>query len=286
MAERNFKQLLEAQWGKGKFVCVGLDSDLEQIPEAAKQQGVRETIVGFNRAIFDTTRDLASCYKLNSAFYESRGDEGWKALRETIQYIQDEASEIPVILDSKRADIESSNLGYIESFFNFLKADAITLPAYMGKHAVQPFLDQKNKGMFILCRTSNEGAGEFQDLKVDGTSIGLSASEPLYKVVARHVVEGWNQNDNCGLVVGATYPEELKEVRAIAPNLPILLPGIGTQNGDLVKSVRFGKDSRNSGLIICSSRAVIFAGSDKDFAVAARNKVHELNREIAAALIQ
>jgi len=278
MAERNFKALLEAQFQKGKFVCVGLDSDLEKIPEAAKRPGVRETIVGFNRAIFDTTRDLAGSYKLNSAFYEARGDEGWKALRETIQYIQDEAPEIPVILDSKRADIESSNLGYIESFFTFLKADAITLPAYMGKQAVKPFLDQKNKGMFILCRTSNDGSGEFQDLKIE--------NEPLYKVVARHVVEGWNTNNNCGLVVGATYPEELKEVRAIAPDLPILLPGIGAQNGDLTKSVRFGKDSRNSGLIICASRAVIFASADKDFAVAARNKVHELNREIAAALIQ
>ena len=132
--------------------------------------------------------------------------------------------------------------------------------------------------MFILCRTSNEGAGEFQDLKIDG--------EPLYKAVARHVVDGWNEHGNCGLVVGATYPKELKEVRAIAPNLPILLPGVGAQNGDLSKSVRFGKDSINKGLIICSSRAVIFASIDKDFAVAARNKVHELNREIAAALIQ
>lgn len=286
MAERNFIQLLEGQWEKGKFVCVGLDSDLEKIPEAAKRPGVRETIVGFNRAIFDTTRDLASSYKLNSAFYEARGDEGLKALRETVQYIQDEAPEIPVILDSKRADIESSNLGYIESFFTFLKVDAITLPAYLGQQAVKPFLDQKNKGMFILCRTSNPGAGEFQDLKVDGTSSGLGASEALYKVVARHVVESWNANGNCGLVVGATYPEELKEVRAIAPSLPILIPGIGAQNGDLQKSVKYGKDASNKGLVMCASRAVIFAGNDKDFAVAARNKVHELNREISAALIQ
>jgi orotidine-5'-phosphate decarboxylase len=278
MAERNFRALIEGLWQKDKFVCVGLDTDLEKIPESARQNGVRETIVGFNRAIIDTTRDLVCAYKPNVAFYEARGDEGWKALRETIQYIHEATPEIPVILDAKRGDMGNTNLGYVQSVFEFLKADAVTVHPYLGREGLAPFLDQKDKGIFVLCRTSNEGAKEFQDLKID--------NEPLYKIVARHVVESWNGNNNCGLVVGATYPEELREVREIAKQMPILLPGIGTQNGDLQKSISNGKDSGNTGLIVSASRAVIFASTDKDFAVAARNKVHELNKEIADALLK
>src|SRR3989338_1666623 len=164
MAERNFRQLLESQWEQGKFLCVGLDSDLEKIPEAARIDGTRESIVNFNRRIVDATRDIVCAYKPNTAFYESHGDEGGNALRETIQYIRDQAPEIPVILDAKRGDIGNTNEGYTASAFDHLHADAITVQPYPGKDALQPFLDRKDKGVIVWCRTSNKGGSEFQDL--------------------------------------------------------------------------------------------------------------------------
>jgi orotidine-5'-phosphate decarboxylase len=272
---RNFNALLDEQWKQGKFLCVGLDSDFEKIPEAARQQGTRETIVNFNRAIIDATHDLVSAFKLNSAFYEAHGDEGWKALRESIQYIHDQAPDLAVILDAKRGDVGNTNLGYVESAFDHLHADAITVQPYAGREALQPFLDRKDKGVIVICRTSNQGAGEFQDLKI--------ASEPLYKIVARRVVD-WNEHGNCGLVVGATYPEEMQEVRSVANDLPILIPGIGVQNGDLEKTVKAGKDSKGKGMIISASRAIIFASHGKDFAKAARAKATELDSAIRGAM--
>lgn len=278
MAERNFRELLEAQWGEGKFLCVGLDSDFEKIPEAARIDGVRETIVAFNRSVVDATKDLVCAYKPNSAFYEAHGDEGWKALRATIQYINDTAPQVPVILDSKRADIGNTNNGYVASAFDHLHADAITVNPYPGREALLPFLERKDKGVIVWCRTSNEGAGEFQDLQVDG--------EPLYRIVARHVAEKWNENGNCALVVGATYPEELRAVREVAGDIPILIPAIGTQGGDVEKTVAAGKDSRGKGMIISASRAVIFASNGADFAEQAREKATALHGAIKAALVQ
>jgi orotidine-5'-phosphate decarboxylase len=286
MAGRNFREMLEAQWSAGRFLCVGLDSDFEKIPESVRQESVENTFIAFNHAIVDATKDLVCAYKPNSAFYEARGDEGVKALRQTIQYIHEVAPEVPVILDSKRADIGNTNEGYADSFFEHLKVDAITVPPYLGKDAFEPFLSRKDKGVIVLCRTSNSGAGEFQDLKVDATSSGLSASEPLYKVVARRVAQEWNDNGNCGLVTGATYPEEMREIRALAPDLPFLIPGVGAQNGDLPKSVAYGKRADGKGLIISASRAVIFASSGKDFAEAARTAAQELHSEITEALVQ
>lgn len=276
MSERNFLQLLEAKWNEGKFLCVGLDPDFEKIPESARKEGTRETIVNFNRAIIDATRDIVCAYKPNSAFYESHGDEGWKALRETIQYIHDEAPDVPIILDAKRADIGNTNDGYVESAFDHLHADAITVQPYPGREALQPFLDRKDKGIIVWCRTSNEGAAEFQDLLVEG--------KPLYQVVAEHVAKDWNANGNCALVVGATYPKELAEVRSIVGDMPILIPGVGAQNGDLQKTVAAGKTKEGRGMIIAVSRAVMFASSGKDFAEAARAKAQELHGEIQKAL--
>lgn len=283
MSERNFRDLLENKWEEGKFLCVGLDPDFDKIPESARKEGTRETIVSFNRAIIDATRDLVCAYKPNSAFYEAHGDEGWNALRETIQYIRDQAPDVAVILDAKRGDIGNTNNGYVESAYDHLHADAVTVQPYLGREAIQPFLDRVNKGVIVLCRTSNEGADEFQDLKVDGTSIGLSARKPLYQVVAEHVARDWNVNGNCALVVGATYPEELAQVRAIVGDMPILIPGIGTQNGDLQKTVAAGKTSDGKGMIISASRAVIFASGGKDFAEAARAKAQELHDAITKA---
>lgn len=276
MGDRNFRDLLEKQWEQGKFLCVGLDSDFEKIPEVIRQAGVGETIVAFNRAIIDATKDLVCAYKPNSAFYESHGDEGWKALRETIQYIRDYAPEVPVVLDAKRADIGNTNNGYVASAFDHLHADAITVHPYFGSDALGAFFDRKEKGIIILCRSSNPGSGEIQNLKIDG--------EELYKVIARMAAGPWNREGNCCVMVGATYPEELGEVRKIVGDMPILIPGVGAQNGDLEKTVQAGKDSRGRGMIISASRAVIFASNGQDFAQAAREKATELDSAIRAAL--
>ncbi len=281
---RNFRELLEAKWSEGKFVCVGLDSEFGKIPESARRPGnerdidVANTIVEFNRAIVEATKDIVCAYKPNIAFYEAHGSEGLAALHRTIVDIHILAPDVPVILDAKRADIGNTNNGYCQMAFEWLGADAITVHPYFGADALQPFLDRADKGVIVLCRTSNPGAGEFQNLSVGG--------EPLYRFVARYVAsEWWNRNGNCAVVVGATYPEELREVRGIVGDLPILIPGVGFQQKDvpLEEQVRqvvsAGKDSRGWGMIINSSRGIIFASKGPDFAEAARReagKLHEL----------
>ncbi len=274
--KRSFKGLLDAQWDQGRFLCVGLDTDFEKIPEAARMAGVRESIVNFNRAIIDATKDIAGSYKPNSAFYERHGQVGWAALQETIAYINMVAPEIPVILDAKRGDLGNSSEGYAMAAFDNLHADAITVQPYQGRDAVQPFLDRTDRGVIVLCRTSNKTAGEFQDLQIDGS--------PLYMHVAKAVAEGWNENGNCSLVVGATYPEEMKKIREVADDLPFLIPGIGAQGGDLEKTVHVGRDSRGRGMIIAVSRGIQYASAGSDFADAARAKAQEYDNAIRAAL--
>ena len=269
---RNFRELLEGKWSEGKFISIGLDSELEKIPEAAQKEDTRSTIVAFNRAIVDATKDLVCAYKPNIAFYESHGDEGIAALRETISYILDVAIEVPVIVDAKRGDIRHTNEQYALAVFDHLRADALTVQPYAGSESLRPFLDRKEKGVIVWARSSNEGAGEFQDLSVDG--------EPLYRVVARHVAQSWNGNGNCGVVVGGTYPKELAEVRKIVGDIPILIPGIGAQEGSIEKILHNGLDSRGRGLIINASRSIIFASPSNDFATAARQKAEELHDAI------
>lgn len=281
MAERDFKQLIQGQWAQKKFLCVGLDSDFERLPTSLRGSGTREALVSFNRAIVDATKDIVCAYKPNSAFYEAHGEEGFAALRETIAYIHAQAPEVPILLDAKRADIGNTNEGYVISAFDHLDADAITVHPYLGAEAVRPFLDRKEKGVFVLCKTSNSGSSEFQDLQVSDRG---QAGEPLYKVVARHVKEGWNTGGNCGLVAGATYPQELAEIRGIIGDMPILIPGVGAQGGDLESSVKAAKDSKGEGFIIAVSRAVIFASSADDFTDAARTKAQELHDAITKAL--
>lgn len=273
MTGRNFREMLEDQWSRGNFVCVGLDSEFEKIPKSAYcdrgfHVDVANTIVAFNQAIIEATRDLVCAYKPNVAFYESFGAEGISALHRTIVDIHAVAPDVPVILDAKRADIGNTNAGYVEAAFGFLRADAITVHPYLGAEALKPFLSRPEKGIVVLCRTSNPGAGEFQDLPVNG--------EPLYRYVARRVAKKWNKNGNCALVVGATYPEELREVREVVEDMPILIPGIGAQGGDVEKTVTAGRDSRGKGMIINSSRGIIFASSGTDFAEAARRETENL----------
>ncbi len=300
MKERNFRQLLEAQWAKGNFVCVGLDSDLSKIPGAAQVAGdndaflgldVYGTIVGFNEEIVEATKDLVCAYKPNIAFYEPHGAEGIAALHHAIEDIHAIAPDVPVILDAKRADIGNTNAGYVSAAFDFLRADAITVHPYLGAEALQPFLERKEKGIIVLCRTSNPGAGEFQDIRIEMGLILVNNEpryRPLYQVVARYVANQWNKNGNCALVVGvnSNTTNELREVREIVGDMPILIPGIGAQGGDVEKTVTAGKDSRGWGMIVNSSRGIIFASEGEDFAEAARRETEKLNDRINAALVK
>ena len=300
--DRNFRSLLEARWAEGKFVCVGLDSEFGKIPESARRSGnecdvsVANTIVAFNRAIVEATKDLVCAYKPNLAFYVAYGEEGIVVLRRTINIIRDIAPNVPVILDAKFADIGNTNASYAEFAFEYLGADAVTVNPYLGGEALQPFLDRKDKGIFVLCRTSNLGADEFQDRDVmltDDDQVLFFGDEnkkeedmereewrsylPLYQYVAYKVAREWNENNNCAVVVGATYPGELREVRRIVGDMPILIPGVGAQGGDVEKTVKEGRNSRGNGMIINSSRGIIFASSGLDFAEAARRETLKLH---------
>lgn len=276
MAERNFNDLLGVQWEKGRFLCVGLDPDLQKIPRSSKKGTVRETLTAFDRSIIDATKSVACAYKPNSAFFEAHGEEGYAALRETIQYALDQAPEAAIILDAKRADIGNTSLAYAVAAFDQLKADALTVQPYAGFAALKPFFERPEKGVLVWCRSSNEGAGEFQDLDVEG--------EPLYLHVARHCASGWNAKGNCGLVVGATYPEEVAKVRSIAPDLPFLIPGTGAQGGDLEKSVAAAKNAQGKGFVLSVSRAILYASSGSDFAEAAGKAAREFHDAIKSAL--
>ncbi len=281
-----------------------MDSDFDKIPESAYRSGnesevdVANTIVAFNQAIVEATKDIVCAYKANSAFYEAYGRQGATALNRTIAHILATAPDIPVILDAKRADIGSTNAGYVEAAFSYLQADAITVHPYLGAEALQPFLDREDKGIIVLCRTSNPGAGEFQDLRV-GVSLEIfhdfevrlgreipEGDIPFYQFVARQVATEWNKNSNCALVVGATYPDELREVRQIVGDMPILIPGVGFQQKDVPleqqvqEVVSAGKDSRGQGMIINSSRGIIFASQGEDFAEAARRETLKLHNLI------
>jgi orotidine-5'-phosphate decarboxylase len=252
------------------LVCVGLDSEISKLPESFRLKGNPQ--FEFNKAIIDATHDLVSSYKPNSAFYEADGEQGVKELKLTCDYLTSTYPEIPIILDAKRADIGNTNNGYVTHAFDYLKVDAITLHPYLGSEALKPFLARNDKGLIILCRTSNPGAGELQDLQVNG--------EPLYQIVAKKVSSEWNKNNNCLLVVGATYPEELAEIRKLTGDMTFLVPGVGAQGGDVEKTIKAGLNSQKAGLIISSSRGIIFASNGDDFADRAREETQKLRDEI------
>jgi orotidine-5'-phosphate decarboxylase len=273
-----FVELLKNHWQDRKFLCVGLDSDYEKLPEAVKQGSVAESLFAFNREIIDATAAYCCAFKPNIAFYEGYGWDGLEALVRTNRYIRANFPAIPIILDAKRADIGNTNQGYVKAVRDIYGADAITVHPYLGKEALKPFLDQPDLGVIVLCHTSNPGAGEFQELQTGGIE--------LYKKVAVQVSEHWNYNQNCGLVVGATYPEEVGIVRSLAPNLPLLLPGIGAQGGNLEKTIAGGLDSDQGGIIINASRSVIYASSGKDFAEAAHREAAALNDQIYSIFVK
>ena len=258
------------------LVCVGLDSDIEKIPSFLKNKKYPQ--FEFNKAIIDATHDLVCSYKPNIAFYEAEGVKGLLELKKTMAYLKKNYPKIPVILDAKRADIGSTNQGYVKFIFDYLKADAVTVNPYLGEEALAPFLAEKDKGIIVLCKTSNPGAAEFQDLYLMNDR-PLDKSE-LYKYVAYQVSKKWNKNKNCFLVVGATYPQELKEVRKIVGEMTLLIPGVGRQGGDLEKVLAVGLNSEKKGLIINSSRAIIFCSFGKDFDQRAREEAKKLKDKI------
>jgi len=252
------------------LLCIGLDSDYHKLPRFLLDN--RYPQFAFNKAIIDATYDLVAAYKPNSAFYEVQGEHGILQLKMTCEYIRAKYRFIPVILDAKRGDIGESNDRYDRFAFEYLGVDAITLHPYLGSEALEPFLKHADKMCYILCRTSNAGAGEFQDLK--------TGNIPLYQVVAKHISDSWNKNKNCGLVVGATYAREIKIVRKLAPSLQLLIPGVGAQGGDLKKAVQYAMDKSGEGFVINASRSIIFASNDEDFAKRAREEALKLRDQI------
>jgi orotidine-5'-phosphate decarboxylase len=262
----NFTEKLSSAVSKNNsLVCVGLDPDPDIFPDA-------ESIIEFNRAIIDATADLVCAYKPNSAFYEALGAQGLNALKETVDYVP---KDIPVIDDAKRGDIGNTAKAYARAILDNFNFDAVTINPYMGFDSVAPFIEHRNKGIFILCRTSNAGSGDFQSLScvADGRNI------PLFQMVADRASQ-WNKYGNIGLVVGATYPDEMKLLREIYPEMLFLVPGIGAQGGDLEMAVRSGANTDGKGIIINSSRQIIYASRGDDFATAARKAAMDLRNRI------
>lgn len=256
-------KLLTASRKNNSLLCVGLDPDPALLPP---DTGVLE----FNKAIIDATADLVCAYKLNFAFYEALDSDGFDCLKRSLDCIP---PEIPAIGDAKRGDIGNTAKAYARAVFDVFGFDAVTANPYLGFDGLEPFLGYKERGVFILCRTSNAGAKDFQSLTIAGTG------KALFEVVADKAEE-WNTNRNIGLVVGATYPEELKLLRERHPSLPFLIPGVGAQGGDLAAVIRDGTDARGRGAIINSSRQIIFASRGKDFAEAARKAAQTLRDQI------
>jgi len=228
---------------------VGLDSEIGKLLEHYHQ--CNQPQLEFNREIIAQTATYTAAYKFNMAFYEARGQQGIKELALSVEYLRDRHPDILSICDAKRSDIRNTSQAYANAIFDELGFDAVTLNPYLGQDALMPFLERDNKACIILCRTSNPGSGEIQDLPVNG--------KPLWQVVAEKVCNEWNVNNNCMLVVGATYPEEIAQVRTIVGDMTILIPGIGAQGGDIEAVVQAGLNSHNKGLIINSSRNIIFA---------------------------
>lgn len=272
---RNFFKLFNALELKNKHLCIGLDPDPDKFPDVVKECGnVPKAILYFNKAIVDKTKDLVCAYKPNFAFYEKHGEYGIEVLGKTIVYINQVAPNVPVILDYKRGDIGNTNAGSV-ALAKRLGADAITIAPYMGKVANQPFLDEKDMGIFVLVRTSNEGSDEFQGLKLENGNY-------LYQQVIKNVLTTWNENENCAVVIGATAPIELADARTTYPKATILIPGTGEQGGSLEKALDAGFNSNGGGIILNQSRSILYASKGIDFADAARAEAEKVNEKILA----
>lgn len=276
--ERNFFTLLGDRFAFNRFLCVGLDTDYRMIPNWFKKgRRLEDTIVNYNAHIVISTHPHVSAYKINPAFYLAHGEHGERAMHKTIKHIRRQAPKVPVILDGKYGDpSDRTNEQFADMAFEHYGVDAITIYPYPGKDALMPFLKYENKGIFVVCRTSNPGSEEFQDLLING--------EPLYRRVAVHVTRDWNERGNCGLVVGATHPSKLEEIRIVARNIPLLTPGIGKQGGDMKKAIIASQAKLGKVIIPTESSTIIFASEEEDFGEASKNKVFDRNQEMASCL--
>jgi orotidine-5'-phosphate decarboxylase len=288
------RRLVEAWARNDSLVCVGLDPQIDRFPPELAAQ--RSPIFEFNKAIIDATADLVCAFKPQFAHYAAYGAES--DLERTIEYVHQRCPGVQVILDAKRGDVGNTAKRYAVEAFERYGADAVTVNPYLGGDALEPFLEYEDRGTFVLCRTSNSGAHDLQDLVVgagapderapdtgrharDGAAMGHA--RPLYQAVAELVAERWNTRGNCALVAGATYPAELAEVRRIVGDMPILVPGIGAQGGDVEQVVESGQTADGVGLIVSSSRAVLYASPAGDFAAAARAATLSLREAINRA---
>ena len=263
----NFFAQLDAAVNKNNsLLCIGLDPDQTLMPTGVD-------MLAFNKAIIDATADKVCAYKPNLAFYEAEGQQGWNILKQTVDYIP---NNIPVIADAKRSDIGNTSKAYAKAIFENLGAGAVTVSPYLGFDSLEPFFkNYPDKGIFVLCRTSNQGAADFQNLsvKIDDTTMSL------YQAVA-YKAEQWNIHNNIGLVVGATYPAEMLKLRKSHPRLPFLVPGLGAQGGDLKLTMESGQNTASKGIIINSSRQILYASRAADFALAAAKAAEALRQEI------
>jgi orotidine-5'-phosphate decarboxylase len=267
-----FMQALKDRWSSShSLVCVGLDPEPAKFPQ--RFAGDPDAVFDFCSAIADATAEFACAFKPQIAHFAALRAEG--ALERLIAHLHATHPGIPVILDAKRGDIGSTAQHYASEAFDRFAADAVTANPYLGRDSVQPFLDRADRGVVILCRTSNPGAGDLQDLVIDG--------RPLYQHVAEKVAREWNAHGNAALVVGATWPEQLREVRAIVGDMPILVPGVGAQGGDVEAVVRNAATADGTGLLVSSSRAILYASQGDDFAEAAANAARDLRDAIRRA---
>lgn len=270
-ANRFCRDLEARMQAVNSLVCVGLDPEPDRLPDVLR--GKSDAILQFNRAIIDATHDLVCAYKPQIAHYAAVGAE--EQLIDTLRYIRERAPQVAVILDSKRGDIGSTAEKYAQEAFERYAADAVTVNPYLGRDSVEPFLSYREKGVIVLCKTSNPGSNEFQALDVGGRK--------LYQVVAEQVAHDWNTHGNCLLVVGATYPEELADIRRRTGEMIFLVPGIGAQGGDVDLAVGHGMRTDAGGLIINSSRGILYASRGEDFAEKARQATVSLQQAINRA---
>ena len=276
-AEMKFvEKLVTASRQQNSLLCVGLDPEPGRFPAFFQALSREEAVARFCEQIIEATAPFVCAFKPNIAFFEALGPGGMLTFQRVCCAVP---AHIPIIVDAKRGDLGNTARHYATALFDIYGCDAVTINPYLGYDSVAPFLDYTDKGIILLCRTSNPSARDFQDLLVQSED---GQTRPLYEVVAQRI-QSWNKAGNCGLVVGATYPQELQTIRAICPDMPILIPGVGAQGGDLEASVQAGVDAHGERAILAVSRSILYASSGEDFANAARQEAQMLCDRMNAA---
>ena len=270
------EKLLAASRQHNSLLCVGLDPEFERLPVSLRNLPPEQAITHFCRAIIEATAPFVCAFKPNMAFFEVLGPSGMHVFQEVLAAIP---AHIPIIVDAKRGDLGNTARHYATTVFDIYGCDAVTINPYLGYDSVAPFLAYEEKGIILLCRTSNPSARDFQDLLVSGED---GQTRPLYEIVAQRI-QTWNKFGNCGLVVGATYPQELQTIRSLCPDLPILIPGVGSQGGDLEASVKAGVDRGGERAILAVSRSILYADSGDNYVDAARQEAQILRDRMNAA---